>query len=86
MSTNEQPWDDETREFRGPTLGARILSFETQAEDRTRTGSTPPRLRPKRPTTLAGKRLLLDEMAVRMREDDRRLRLQRLGLLPGPRV
>ena len=38
MSTNEQPWDDETREFRGPTLGARILSFETQAEDRTRTG------------------------------------------------
>jgi hypothetical protein len=82
MSTKEQPWDDETREFRGPSRGARILSFETAGEYRTRTAGSSPPLgpRPKRPTTLAEKRLQLDEMAVRARAQDRRL--QELGLLP----
>jgi hypothetical protein len=55
MSPKEQPWDDETREFRGLTRGARIISFESPAEYRTRTAGSSPPLgpRPERPTTLA---------------------------------
>ena len=68
-----------------PDPGSEDPLVRDQAEDRTRTGSTPPRLRPKRPTTLAGKRLLLDEMAVRMREDDRRLQWAALDEPVGPR-